>query len=189
LSPVFRWSLLLVWVFAAPDLGAQPAGGAAEYEVKAGYLYNFTKYVEWPARAFAHASAALVIGVLGDDPFGAVLDVTVQGRTSQDRAVTIRRAHSLGELRGCQVIFLCRSEQSRVPAILTALRGVPVVTVCDAAAAFEAGVMINLTLVAQTVRFEVRLAPAERAGLRFNSRMLAAAGRVWRNTPEPAERP
>ena len=166
-------------LLCADNLRAQRADPPLEAGVKAGYLFNFTKYTQWPAGAFTSGTAPIVIGVLGDDPFGEVLDQTVAKRTSQERKVVIRRARDVKALLGCQTVFISRSEQARLPVILAALRRTPVLTVCDVDEFFEQGVMIKLSLVKETVRFEVKLEPAERAGIKFGSGMLDAARRVW----------
>ena len=173
---LLAFALLLV---GAVPLIAQPAYPPLEAGVKAGYLFTFTKYTEWPTNAFTNSTAPIVIGVLGEDPFGTVLDQTLAERISQNRKVVIRRAREVQALRDCQVIFICRSEKARLPAILAALRQAPVLTVCDDDAFFQQGVMIKFALVKETVRFEVRLEPAERAGIKFGSGMLGSAKKVW----------
>ena len=175
----FWLSLCGLALLGAGDLRAESGYSPVEAGVKASYLWNFAKYTQWPAGAFASSTAPIVIGVLGDDPFGGVLDATLANRSSQGRKVLIRRARGVQALRDCQVVFISRSEQARLPAILATLGQAPVVTVCDADALFEQGVMIKLSLAGETVRFEVKLAPAERAGLKFGSGMLSAAKRIW----------
>ncbi len=166
---------------------AQTADSAPEYAVKAGYLLNFARYAEWRADAFASPTAPILICVLGEDPFGELLDRVVGGRVSQSRPLSLRRSRRVEELRACHVVFISRSERMDLPAILATLRGTHAVTVCDMDALFDQGVMIKLAVVKETVRFEVMLEPAERAGLRFNSRMLDAALRVWPREPAKEE--
>lgn len=165
-------------LFVPRDLHA--AEGYSVSQVQAAYLCSFTKYTQWPAGAFANGGAPIVIGMLGDDPFGAVLDRTVAGRSSQGRKVVIRRARDVNAVLNCQVVFISSSEQGRLPGILAALRNRPVLTVCDADALFDQGVMVKFSLVNETVRFEVNLGPAERAGIKLGSGMLGAAKRVAR---------
>lgn len=173
---VLRW--LLIPCATMASLAAQPSETKPEYKIKAGYLYTFTRYTEWPATAFTNATSPIIVGVLGEDPFGETLDQVVQGRVSQDRPVTVRRSRRVEDLRACQVVFICRSEKNRLAEILSALRNTSALTVCDVPAFLDQGVMIHLTVVDQSVRFEVEIEPAHRAGLRFNSRMLDAAKRV-----------
>lgn len=149
-------------------------------QVQAAYLCTFTKHIQWPAGAFANDGAPIVIGVLGDDPFGGVLDRTVAGRSSQGRKLVVRRARDVNALLDCQVVFISRSVQGQLPAILAALRNRPVLTVCNDDALFDQGVMVKFLLVNETVRFEVKLAPANRAGIKLGSGMLDAAKQVVR---------
>lgn len=166
--------LALLW---AGNLRAQ---SPVEAGVKAGYLLNFTKYTQWPAAAFDNSGSPIVIGVLGDDSFGGILDRTVAGRSSQGRKVVVRRARDVDALSNCHVIFISSSEQDRLPGILAALRNRPVLTVCDADAVFDQGVMVKFAMVNETVRFEVKLGPAGRAGIKLGSGMLGAAKRTSR---------
>lgn len=172
-------ALLAVLVQVGSGVAQPPL--ADEYRVKAAYLYNFTKYIEWPQGAFASASAPIVIGILGDDPFGRLLEETVRGRTSQGRPVTIRRGRRVDDLRDCQIVFISASEKPAIDATLAILAQRRVVTVCDTGPLFDRGVMIRLMLADATVQFEVRLDAAEGVGVRFNSRMLEAARKVWRS--------
>lgn len=173
---VLKW--LLVAGATTATLAAQPSETRPEYKIKAGYLYTFTRYTEWPATAFTNATSPIVVGVLGEDPFGETLDQVVQGRVSQGRPVTVRRSRRVEDLQACQVVFICRSEKNRLAEIIATLRNTNALTVCDVSAFLNQGVMIHLTVVDQAVRFEVEIEPAQRAGLRFNSRMLDAAKRV-----------
>ncbi len=176
-----RWT---VWL-ALAGLGLLWAGNlraqsAVEAGVKAGYLLNFTKYTQWPAAAFDNSGSPIVIGVLGDDPFGGILDRTVAGRSSQGRKVVVRRGRDVNALANCQVIFIGSSEQERLPGILAALRSRPVLTVCDTDAIFNQGVMVKFARVDETVRFEVKLGPVGVAGIKLGSGMLGAAKRTSR---------
>jgi hypothetical protein len=170
--------LWLVLLFLPRELGA--AEGFSVYQVQAAYLCNFTKHIEWPPDAFASGEAPIAIGVLGDDPFGGLLDRAVAGRSSQGRKLVVRRARDLNPLLNCQVIFISRSERGQLPAILAALRNRPILTVCNDDAVFEQGVMVKFLLVNETVRFEVKLGPAKRAGIKLGSDILGAAKRVSR---------
>lgn len=173
--------MALLGVFVQVSSGLAQPPSATEYRVKAAYLYNFTKYIEWPQGAFASAASPVVIGILGDDPFGRLLEETVRGRTSQGRTVTIRRSRRADDLRDCQIVFISASERTEIDATLAILAQRKVVTVCDTGPLFERGVVIRLMVADATVQFEVRLDAAERLGVRFNSRMLEAARKVWRS--------
>src|SRR5262245_65853218 len=104
-------------------LGTVPARGqtSKEYQIKAAFLFNFAQFVEWPAAAFADPNTPISIGVLGDDPFGPVLDQTVQGETINHRKLIIQRSQRVADLKGCHLVFISKSEKSRLPDIFDSL--------------------------------------------------------------------
>jgi YfiR/HmsC-like len=156
---------------AASGLGESPL----EYQVKAAYLYNFAKFVDWPATS-ADAGKPFVIGVLGRDPFGRVLDETVEGKTVRGRAVAVRRVASPAEARECDEIFI--GEIRHLPEILQALRGRSVLIVGETVDFVLEGGMIGLVKEDNKVRFEVNTTAAEKARLRVSSQLLRLARRV-----------
>lgn len=174
---VFKWRGWLAAVLAAQLLRggfvlAQNSGGFSEYQVKAAFLYNFGKFVEWPANDFASTNAPLLIGVYGENPFGNNLAGVVQGRNIDGHPV-ITRAVSLDELKGCQIVFIARSEQKNIKKILGALDGAGVLTVTEDMS--DAGVMINFILQDDKIRFEINNTAAEKAGLKLSSKLLMLA--------------
>lgn len=159
-------------------VAAQTADSVLEYRVKAAYLLNFTRYVEWPSDAHASASAPIALCVHGINPFGPLLAGTVRGRTSQGRAIEVRHTKTAGDIAGCHVVFVSRAEWRRRPGLLAELARRGVLTVGEGAAFAEAGGVIGLVLEEGAVRFAANLAAGERAGLRLSSRMLSIASRV-----------
>lgn len=144
-----------------------------EYQVKAVFLFNFAQFVEWPESAFSSADAPLCFCVLGDDPFGADLDDTVRGETIHTRELTVRRSDKAGELKGCQLLFISRSERGRLAGILAELEGSPVLTVSEVEEFGRRGGMINFYLEDNRVRFEVNPQAAAREGLKISSELLS----------------
>jgi hypothetical protein len=118
------------------------------------------------------------ICVLGTDPFGATLDEIVAGKAIDERPVAARRILGPSESQGCRILFVSPSEESRVPAILNALEGSPIVTVGRGAQFTRRGGMIAFTFEEKKVRFVVNLAATEAAGLRLSSQLLRVAVRV-----------
>jgi hypothetical protein len=158
---------------AAVSPAASSAGDPqfGEYQLKAAFLKNFVKYVEWPP-----PSAALTLCILGDDPFKEALagaDEVGGGRT-----LTYRRIASIREAGGCQAVFVPFSHREALPEILTALAGKPVLTVGDGEGMAGEGLMLSFLIEDQKVRFEANLAPARRAGLTISSRLLGLARTV-----------
>jgi hypothetical protein len=173
--------LLLAALLLLP--GAAAAQTAAEYDVKAAFLYNFTKFVDWPATAFPDAGS-LKICVLGDDPFGRSLQ-SVAGEQVGNRKLIVVRTDSLSKPGGCQVLFISRSERDRLPQILAMVRESPVLTVGDTHGYIDQGVIINFTLEGSKVRFEINTEAADRAGVRISSKLLQLA---LRTVPAPGAR-
>jgi len=118
--------VLLLPVVSIHPQESQPS----EYGLKAAFLFNFAKYVEWPPEGFADKTSPLVIGVLGQNPFGNDLDQTVRSKTINGRSLQIKEIpHSVTEATNCHILFICTSEKKRLPEILSGLRGAHVLTV------------------------------------------------------------
>ena len=143
-----------------------------EYQVKAVFLYNFAQFVRWPSSAFPDANAQLTIGILGDDPFGGILESVTQSESIRGRKLAIKRAQSVGALKGCQIIFIGKSENSRLGEILGALRGQGVLTVGESAAFCAQGGMLNFIIEEGSVHVEIYLDAVKREGLGINSNLI-----------------
>ncbi len=164
-------------MFAAAGLRAQPSK-ASEYAVKAAYLYNFGRFVQW--RAPMPAGDTFPICVLGRDPFGAALDTVIAGATIDRRRAVARRIEQSKEAAGCRIVFVSASEEGELAQILAALGQSRVVTVSDMPEFARRGGMIQFVSDGNRVRFEVNLASAEDAGLAFSSELLKVAVLVRR---------
>ena len=166
---------------AAPALiwSALRAGRAdaasGEYEVKAAFLYNFAKFVEWPEEVFAGSDGHLVLGVLGDDPFGQALDRIAQEKTVQGRRIVVRRWRSLKDVMGAHVLFVSPAEERNLAAILRMSKDSHVLTVSDLDGFAERGGAISLFLDQRRVRFAVNLKATEQAGLKMSAQLLKIA--------------
>jgi hypothetical protein len=175
-------ALLAVLLLAAPAGAARSPEEDLEYGVKAAFLYNFAKFVDWPAGAFPDARSPFNLCVLGDDPFGPLLDRTVADDSIDGRPIAVRRGARLAELRGCHVLFVSRSERERRREVLAALHNAAVLTVGDADGFLADGGMIDFVLESNRVRFEVNLAAVEKSPLKMSSKLLRLA-RVVRSEP------
>ena len=153
-----------------------PGGvGGREYQVKAAFLFNFAKFVEWPESSFADARAPIVLGIVGDNPFGDDLDRIVTGQMVKGRTIHISKYRSGDDLRACHILFISESEHARVPQILASLQGASVLTVSDIDGFAKGGGVMQLILEEDRVRFAVNLDSATRAKLKINSKLLALA--------------
>jgi hypothetical protein len=167
---VWLWLVLLATVSGGGmNLSAQTT---REYEVKAAFLFNFAQFIDWPTGAFTNTDTPFVIGILGNDPFGAALEATVQGETINNRKIIIKRAATVADLADCQLIFVSKSEKGHVTEILSALDSRPVLKVSELEGFAQQGGNINFYLEGGKVRFEVNPAAAERDGLKVSSQLL-----------------
>jgi hypothetical protein len=189
--PASLWTWLATFILAG-SLSALPVAAPyvnaqdfpSEYQVKAAYLFNFLKFVEWPDDAFADSLAPIVIGIVGDDPFGSALPEVVIGKTVQGRDLVIRRYHSGENLRGASILFIGASEKKRLPQILAGLRGASTLTVADMDGFLEGGGMIQFLSENDRVRFAINADAANRARLKVSSKLLSLARAVGKNANE-----
>jgi hypothetical protein len=154
------------------------AEGPSEYEVKAAFLFHFSKYVEWPEGTFAGPADRIVICLMGENPFGNLLEEDVKNKKVNGRELEIRETKSDPGTAGCHIVFIAFSEQRRMEEILARLAEKPILTVSDGESLADRGVMLGLTLREGRVRFEVNLISAKRAGLRLSSQLLKVAVRL-----------
>lgn len=169
-------TLKRAWVLAVCLLvSAGVAAAPNEYQVKAVFLLNFSRFVEWPASAFASAGSPFVLGVYGHDPFGADLDQLVKGQSVNGRPLTVRRVHTTAEAVDCQILFIHQSEARRLTQVLAALEGRSTLTVTDIPGAAQRGVMIRLLTEGRRVRMRVNVESARAAALVISSNLLRAA--------------
>jgi hypothetical protein len=167
--------LVCVLVLLLVPCGPTSAGAAtapSEYEVKAAFLCSFAEFVEWPPDG---QSGRLTVGILGDDPFGRLLDETVANRTMRTKQLEVKRLVSLEEALRCQIVYVSASEAPRLEAILQTLGPESILTVSDISRFAQRGGIIGFTLEQRRVRFEINVEAAEAAKLRISSRLLKLA--------------
>jgi hypothetical protein len=177
---LLRKSLLGLAVLGAL-LGVLPGFAAPadlEYEVKAAFLFNFAKFVEWPPDAFPDPATPVTICVLGEDPFGQGLDAVVEGETLNGRRLVVRRLRDVLQVRDCHVLFVSRSEKERLPSLMAGLRSGGVLTVGEGDDFLEQGGIIRFILEQNRVRFDINLDAAERGRLKLSSKLLRLARSV-----------
>jgi hypothetical protein len=153
-----------------------------EYQIKAVYLFNFGRFVDWSASLAAAKSDSFAVCVIGQDPFGRTLDSTLAGELIDKRKVVAKRISRPQEATTCQVLFISSSEDGRLKDILPPLDELRVLTVSDIPHFSERGGMIQFVLEKDKIRFEVNLTNAERAGLKLSSELLKVAIAVKRNS-------
>ena len=179
-KPLARRLLCLFLVLlSAPAGRTLPAPAQANaptgYEVKAAYLFNFAKFVEWAPDAFPSPHSPFVVCVLGPDPFGNILDDALQGKTVGDRAFTVERLKDKSDVRHCQMVFVGYFESAHLAEILEGLRGAHVLLAGESNKFAVSGGTIEFTLEDNHVHFTINTDAANRSGLKFSSKLLALA--------------
>ena len=174
--------------FAAALLSVQPAQAAssAEHEIKAAFMYNFAKFVQWPAASFGGPQAPLIVCVMGEDGLGPALD-TIDHKVAQGHEVRVRRRVRLDDAKSCHILFIAASERGRLPAILRALNGASVLTISDIDGFAEAGGVIGLYNVDNKVQFSINPEQARSGSLQINSQLLKLAKIVGHGAREDGQ--
>jgi hypothetical protein len=181
---IFRLAAsMLILCSMAPSLRAQ--SGGSEYEIKAAFMFNFAKFIEWPAEKLPQATSPIIFGVVGEDPFISPdgvdeLKKTLESKTIGGRPVKIRRFRADEPMDACHVLFVSNSERRRFGSIVNALRGKSVLTVADTSGFCQAGGMINFRVEADKVRFDINQQAAEKENLKISSKLLSIAYKLVR---------
>ncbi|MFZ0562794.1 MAG: YfiR family protein [Terriglobales bacterium] len=168
--------LLLVMCirFSAPTSGQT----VEDTQVKAAYLYNFAKFVEWPTRIFPNENSPLVICAIGDEHISDVLERLLSGKKVSGHPVETRRPQSSAELKLCHILFIGFSAKEPIANALNALHGSSVLTVGQNREFIPLGGMINLTLDHATIGLEINPEASQAVGLKISSRLLVVARTV-----------
>ena len=169
-------------IAVVPLPGATAPAEAPEYNIKAGYLRLFARYTEWPPDIFTHASDPVVVGVLGANPFGEILQGTLQGLKIQNRSIEVRLVQTVEEAALCQVVFIARRQEHEEAAWLNALRDKPVLTVTESEQGLARGAVLALayekTARGPKVVFDASLRAARQAGLKLSADMLQSTRKI-----------
>jgi hypothetical protein len=177
------WKRSLLGVLLCLLAATAQAQSATEYQVKAAFLFNFARFVEWPADAFPSADSALQICVLGQDPFGRDFEQVIVDKTVNGHRIEVAHPDGIPQARACQILFISASEKAHLPSILQGLKGASVLIVGDIPGFATAGGIINFVLDDGRVRFEINLKAAELAHLKISARLLTVAKVVLNGEP------
>ena len=187
-------ALVLSGLLTAAIAGAEPASNL-EYQVKAAFIFNFIKFVDWPAGKASDGNEPMVIGILGKSPFGSAFD-PIKDKGIKNRKIVIKQFESFRELqkstgkniselqqqiddmKKCHLVFICDSEKDVLAEIVESMKGSPVLTIGEMPEMLDRGGMIRLLMENEKVRFEVNLGAAERASLDIRSQLLRLAKKV-----------
>lgn len=170
-------AFLLLAFFAAfvwpASLRAENAS-KREYEIKAAYLYNFINYIDWPENAFPAPGGTITIGIVGQNPFDAALEV-LNNKQVKGRTLALKQITDAKDLDQCQIVFINSSEKSRLPELLEKLKNSRALTVSEIDGFAQQGGVINFISEHNKVRFEINPDAAHRLGLNISSELLKLA--------------
>lgn len=170
---------LAALLFCTPALSHADDTRASENRIKAAFLYNFTRFTNWPDENIAD-STGFNLCVIGENPFGDALD-SLAGKTVRNRSLVIHTADQVENGKSCHLVFIGTSEPVQTTAILASLMDSPVLTVSDSEGFTKLGGIIELKLVERKVHFEINIDAVERAGLVISSKLLNLATIVHDN--------
>lgn len=165
--------LMIVMAIRPSDIYAQESK-PGEYEVKAVFLYNFVKFVEWPDDKDTRTGRIVNICILGEDPFGNAFDF-IQDETIDNRKLAVKRVRTHHHIDDCQVLFISSSEKENITHILRTVKGSNILTVGDTNGFAQKGVIINFYIEQNKVRFEINLDSLRRSGLSVSSKVMHLA--------------
>ena len=170
LQPLRALVVLVALLVSAP---ATPA--SKEYQVKAVFLFNFARFVEWPAMTFVSANAPFALCVYGDDPFGADLDAVVRGESVGGRPIEVRRLREPRDVAQCQIVFIAGGADRELESLVGALDRSATLTVSDAEGTAQRGTMIRMMTVNGKIRLRINIDAVRAAHLTVSSNLLRAA--------------
>jgi len=168
-------AVLVVGVGLSLALNAPPAAAQSEDQIKAAFLFNFARYVEWPDSAFASGSDAVRICMVGSGDFAGVVSSTVSGKSVGDRSVEVDTPADLSAASGCHILYVGESFDGDPTAVATSVEPASVFTVADRAGFATSGGIANFIRTDNKVRFEINPGAAKKAGLKVSSRLLRLA--------------
>lgn len=176
----WRWVGVLAWlIFASSVLGAT----ANIADLKASYLTKLPLFLTWPEGVFPDRTSPVVIGILGEDPFGPAFEAALRPMRVDGRPYEVRRYEDLSNLEGCHILYLGKSEQGRAAAVLKALGNRPVLTVGDFPGFAASGGMFNFILEEGRVRFECNREALLRGGVKASGKLLQISRIVREEAP------
>src|SRR5258706_7620521 len=181
---ICRLILLAVCAILSSEPLTSQSQGLSEHEIKAGFLFNFTKFVEWPEGTFADASTPIILGVVGENPFGNLLIETAAGKFVNGRPVVVRQFKDGQDLRSWNVLFITETDKKRMMETLGKLKGSQVLTVGEGSGFTQSGGMIALLVEGNRVRLEIDVQTAAEAHLKISAKVIAVARLVARDARE-----
>lgn len=151
------------------------AQNSREYNIKAVFLYNFTRFIDWPPNSFRSADAPFVIGILGDDPFHSAIDEAVAGEKAKGHSIIVQRYQNVQDIKNCHILFISNNEAGRLREILQALSNKNILTVSDIPEFATTGGIIRFMTKENKIKLQINLPASKDADLNISSKLLQLA--------------
>ena len=165
---------VLAFTLSLPYSVAQNAP-AKEYQLKAAFIYNFTRFVEWPSDSFGSENSPLIIGVLGEDPFGTYIDELVKGEKIEGHPIIVHRFRNIKDLKNCHILFIHSDQAARIKESIAALSSRGILTVSDAGNFMKWGGVVQFFIEHNKLRLQINAASAKNTRLIISSKLLSLA--------------
>lgn len=169
-----RLFILLLILLAVDQVDAQYSR-TREFNIKAVFLYNFSQFVEWPESAFETSTSPFVIGIVGDDPFGSVIDETVSGEKVKNHPIIVQRFSTVKEVANCHMIFLSGPQAANYQKNVSEQKIKYMLTVSDVAGFANTGGMIRFMMQDNKIKLQINPGVARSAELSISSKLLRLA--------------
>jgi len=166
-------AIIIIAAFFATELRGESLS-TQEYKIKSAFIYNFAKFIEWPAESFTKDQNTLDLCIIGKDPFGDALD-TIRDKIVKGRKLVIRQYSGIEDLKECHIIFISPSEKKNLAGILEKIKDMHMLTVSDMEGFADRGGMITLNKAENKIRLEINLDAAQQSGLKVSSKLLKLA--------------
>ena len=169
-----RLFLLMIFVIGHLHVPAQ-SNSSREYQMKAAFLFNFAQFVEWPTTSFPSDNAPLVIGILGDDPFGTYLEKNIRGERVQGHQLKIVHFNDVSEVADCHILFINLKRSDSLTNALEKLKTKNILTVGESPGFIRQGGMIRFVTDENKIRLQINPDAAKRADITISARLLKLA--------------
>ena len=166
---------MLAAILACSVLLSAQIPASREYQIKAAFLFNFTQFVEWPTESFEDTTAPLIIGVLGEDPFGAFLTETIKGEKVNGHPLIVEHYSNAKEIGRCHILFINVSGKDQMKEIMPVIKGHHILTVSDAANFISQGGLVRFIKENNKIRFQINQEAAKENEISISSKLLRLA--------------
>ena len=176
--PLRRTAVLLFGLIFLSQIFCGAQETPTEYQIKAAFVYNFVKFVEWPPQSFTSTNSPIIIGLLGKNVFGDNVEQAIRNKVINNRELQFKVFQSVAEATNCNVLFVSASERRHYSEILKAFRDRSILTVSESDGSddfIRDGGIINFVIVDKHVRFQINDANARSVGLKISSDLLSIA--------------